>query len=144
MDKQTLNEKRTLKIVAIGMPIMVIVVIVFVMYLKSVSDSVLNPFKVAILANGARVVLCNKQVLDITPIQNAFNDIFYTKFSGSFPTKYESLIAEVNGQSVELTIGRDSRDLNLFWLYPASTETGGSPMGYIKSNYLTKKVGHCE
>ncbi|WP_394176988.1 hypothetical protein [Thalassotalea litorea] len=144
MDNQSLKDKRMLKIIAIGMPIMVVLVIVFMIYLKSISDSILEPFKVATLTSGAIVVLCDKQALDIPPIQSAFDDVFYTKVSGSSPTRYESLKAEVNGQSIELTIGLDSRDLNLFWLYLASTETGGKPMGYIKSEYLTQKIEHCE
>jgi len=93
--------------------------------------------------DNTAVSLCSKVTLDLAPTQKAFKHLNNTKLSGSYPVKFFKLSVESNANQIEVNIGQDSRDKNLFWVYSDENLINELELGYIRSKYISSKTEDC-
>ncbi|GGX65920.1 hypothetical protein GCM10007392_36910 [Saccharospirillum salsuginis] len=78
------------------------------------------------------------QVKDSSVLTESLNNLSQTKRSGSRPTKTYRLELYCQGKSIALVLKQDSRDPELYWVYPNLLFHGGLGYAHIKefNNYL--------
>jgi hypothetical protein len=143
MDAQTKKELLTLKIVAVGMPIMLCIAVIFfgghIWWAQKLSNPVVDYVKV----EGVEVTLCGISLYDLDSIAKAFDEITTIKVGGSFPVSLYFFKVETPSESYVLQLGQDSRSSELFWVYPEGGKLNTIVGGWIKSEYIAEKYIDC-
>jgi hypothetical protein len=144
MDIQTQKEKRFLKIVAIGMPIMLIIgVILFGGHIWW-SEKLSNPVVRLLESSEITATICDVKLKEPKRLRKSFDEITTNKNAGSHPLSLEFFVVETEYETYRLQLGQDSRDDNLFWVYPESGQLNTIVGGYIRSEYLANEYAKCK
>jgi len=143
MDKNTQYYSVLLKLFAIGFPLMAAIAVGFVLYMNSISAKAIAPFINVLTERDSSVVICGSVDLKPEELIKSFESHHYSKASGSHPSEFYKLDAESSSSSENITVGQDSSDQNLFWLYSDRSAIQGMSLGYIKSKYIASKVSEC-
>ncbi|WP_166423074.1 hypothetical protein [Paraglaciecola sp. 20A4] len=143
MDIVTKNERLFFKLLPVVAPIILVVIFGVLSYFWYVSKSALTPFETILTNNKSTVILCGNITLEKTPVQIAFKNLEYTKISGTHPIDFYKLSVESGVNKSEVSLGQDSNDKSMFWLYSKTSKIKGFTLGYIKSEYLKDNVGQC-
>lgn len=143
VDTRTKMELLTLKIVAVGMPIILcIAVVIFgghIWWAQKLSNPVVKYLK----TEGAKVTLCGISLHDFDSIETAFDEITTIKAKGSYPVSLFYFKVETTSESHVLQLGQDSRNAELFWVYPEGGKLNTIVGGWIKSEYIAEKYVTC-
>ncbi|TLX49688.1 hypothetical protein CWC31_15590 [Pseudoalteromonas ruthenica] len=135
------REVSKLRIVGYSFVVFIPIILVIVFFTKSMEKDITSPLVSAINSHEANAVLCSEIALDVEELKKAFEGVFTSKVSGSYPTERVSI--SVNG--VERIVGRDSREVDLIWVMPRekSGELQILVGGYVRSVYLSEHIGEC-
>jgi hypothetical protein len=140
---QTKKELRFLKIIIIGMPVMLLVVIgVFglnIWYANHLAMPVVRLLEI----EGASAKFCNNHLSNFDSLKKSFNEISINKRAGSHPIRLETFLVEAGVESHILELGMDSSDNNIFWVYSEGGKLNKVVSGFIKSPYLADKFLEC-
>ena len=82
------------------------------------------------MCEDVSITLEGKSVKDVTALIRPLNNLSQTKKSGSRPTQSYRLELHCKSESITLTLKQDSRDPELFWVYPDLLFHGG--LGYAR------------
>jgi hypothetical protein len=145
MDSQTKKELKTLKIVAVGMPIMLCIVALFFGLSFWWAQKLSNPVVRILQMDGASATICGISIYDTKSVIKSFDDISSVKkTSGSSPLNLKFFIVESQDESHILQLGQDSRDTQLFWVYPEEGQLNTFVGGWINSKYMAERYADCK
>jgi hypothetical protein len=120
MDIQTKQEERSLNIIAVGMPIMLVIGTFFfgahVWWAKNLSNPVVRLLETGV----AKATICGISIQEPERLITSFEEIITNKNSGSLPLSLEVFVVKTKDDTYILQLGNDSRNKNLFWIYPES------------------------
>jgi hypothetical protein len=143
MGIQTKKELMFFKIIAVGMPIIFCIVILFFGLHIWWAQKLSNPVTTALEIDGVSATICGISISELESIKRSFDEITTFKISGSHPLNLQFFIVETSDYSYSLQLGRDSRDAQLFWVYPEEGQMNTVVGGWIKSKYIAEKYADC-
>jgi hypothetical protein len=144
MDIQTKKDLRFFKIIKVAMPIMLFLIVLFLGLHIWWAQKLSNPV-VSILESGeAKATICGISLHNLESVKKSFDEITTNKSSGSHPLELQFFIVESADESHSLQLGQDSRDPNLFWVYPETGQMNTVVGGWINSEYIAKSYLNCE
>ena len=149
MDIVSKSEKDFMRLLPVAAPMLLVFILIISFTSWYTSKSAISPFKYILINQNAIITLCDKVILKSELIHQAFEGFRHTKVSGSSPVNFYSLNGKSgkSGNNIsELSIGQDSKNHNLFWLYPKQTSTyyRGADIGFIESEYIKTNTEKCE